>query len=79
MSACPEQPVLDAIDELVDWQIEEGHKRGEGRKRGDNLPEPELPEPMDAAAIVMAYLQADPRFRDIPMCTELGGGASSSV
>lgn len=29
----PEQPVLDAIDDLVDWQI------AEGRKRGDDLPE----------------------------------------
>lgn len=24
-----EQPVLDAIDELVDWQLEEGRKREE--------------------------------------------------
>lgn len=29
----PEQPVLDEIAELVDWQMEEG------RKRGDNRPE----------------------------------------
>jgi hypothetical protein len=29
----PEQPVLDEIDRLVDWQIEEG------KKRGDDLPE----------------------------------------
>lgn len=27
MSANPEQPVLDAIAELVDWQLEEGRRR----------------------------------------------------
>lgn len=26
----PEQPVLDAIAELVDWQLEEGRRRGDG-------------------------------------------------
>lgn len=26
----PEQPILDAIDELVDWQMEEGRRRGDG-------------------------------------------------
>ncbi|WP_305780035.1 hypothetical protein [Nocardia nova] len=30
MSVNPEQHVLDAIDELVDWQLEEGHRRGDG-------------------------------------------------
>jgi hypothetical protein len=33
----PEQPVLDAIDELVDWQIEEGRKR-EGKRPRFELP-----------------------------------------
>lgn len=26
----PEQPVLDEIDRLVSWQIEEGQRRGDG-------------------------------------------------
>lgn len=26
----PEQPILDAIDELVEWQMEEGRRRGDG-------------------------------------------------
>lgn len=26
MSANPEQPVLDAIDELVEWQMNDGHR-----------------------------------------------------
>lgn len=30
MSANPERPVLDAIGELVDWQLEEGLRRGDG-------------------------------------------------
>jgi hypothetical protein len=30
MTANPEQSVLDAIDELVDWQLEEGRRRGDG-------------------------------------------------
>lgn len=30
MTVNPEQPVLDAIAELVDWQLEEGRRRGDG-------------------------------------------------
>lgn len=30
VTANPEQPVLDEIAALVDWQIEEGRKRGDG-------------------------------------------------
>lgn len=29
----PEQPVLDEIDRLVSWQIEEGQRRGDGPER----------------------------------------------
>ncbi|MFC9432723.1 hypothetical protein [Nocardia sp. NPDC057030] len=29
----PEQRVLDAIDELVDWQMAEGRRRGDGPAR----------------------------------------------
>lgn len=32
MTANPEQPILDAIDELVEWQLEEGRKRGDGQE-----------------------------------------------
>lgn len=34
MSANPEQRVIDDIDALVDWQIEEGRKRGDGPTAG---------------------------------------------
>ena len=30
MTANPEQPVLDEIARLVDWQLEEGRRRGDG-------------------------------------------------
>lgn len=36
----PEQPVIDEIDRLVSWQIEEGQRRGDGPECRDFMEAP---------------------------------------
>lgn len=47
MSTNPERPVVDAIGELVDWQIEEGLRRGDGP---DPIDETDMGEMSEAEA-----------------------------
>ncbi|MFC8531904.1 hypothetical protein [Nocardia sp. NPDC057227] len=53
--ANPEQPVLDEIDRLVSWQIEEGQRRGDG---------PDLPEEDEPILVGGPGTLIDPEMRD---------------
>lgn len=69
-----EQPVLDAISELVDWQLEEGRKREDDPEGDDGNLDDALP---DHAAILADYLRADPRLAGIPIVTDINPGEPS--
>lgn len=66
MSTNPEWPVLDAIGELVDWQMEEGLRRGDGPDPIDETDVGEMSEAESerAAAAFVALAEVMPSLVD---------------